>query len=84
MAVGLHANVKILDRNLERLRQVDIHFDGRVETIASSTLAIEEACLASDIVIGAVLVVGAKAPKLVSNELVARMREGSVLSLIHI
>lgn len=79
MAVGLHANVKILDRNLERLRQVDIHFDGRVETIASSTLAIEEACLDADIVIGAVLIVGAKAPKLVSNELVARMRDGSVL-----
>jgi alanine dehydrogenase len=79
MAVGLHANVKILDRNLERLRQVDIHFDGRVETIASSTLAIEESCLWADMVIGAVLVVGAKAPKLVSNELVARMREGSVL-----
>jgi alanine dehydrogenase len=79
MAAGLHANVKILDRNLERLRQVDIHFDGRVETIASSALAIEEACLEADIVIGAVLVVGAKAPTLVSNELVARMREGSVL-----
>lgn len=79
MAAGLHANVKILDRNLERLRQVDIHFDGRVETIASSTLAIEEACLDADIVIGAVLVVGAKAPKLVSNELVGRMRQGSVL-----
>jgi alanine dehydrogenase len=79
MAAGLHANVKILDRNLERLRQVDIHFDGRVETIASSTLAIEEACLQADIVIGAVLVVGAKAPKLVSNELVGRMRSGSVL-----
>ncbi|HEY7932179.1 MAG TPA: alanine dehydrogenase [Acidimicrobiales bacterium] len=79
MAVGLHANVKILDRNLERLRQVDIHFDGRAQTIASSNLAIEEACLEADIVIGAVLVVGAKAPKLVSNELVARMRPGSVL-----
>jgi alanine dehydrogenase len=79
MAAGLHANVKILDRNLERLRQVDIHFDGRVQTIASSALAIEEACLDADIVIGAVLVVGAKAPKLVSNELVARMRDGSVL-----
>jgi alanine dehydrogenase len=79
MAAGLHANVKILDRNLERLRQVDIHFDGRVETIASSTLAIEESCIWADIVIGAVLVVGAKAPKLVSNELVSRMREGSVL-----
>ncbi|HEY5091674.1 MAG TPA: alanine dehydrogenase, partial [Acidimicrobiales bacterium] len=79
MAAGLHANVKILDRNLERLRQVDIHFDGRVQTIASSTLALEEACLDADIVIGAVLVVGAKAPKLVSNDLVARMRLGSVL-----
>jgi alanine dehydrogenase len=79
MAVGLHGHVKILDRNLERLRQVDIHFDGRVQTIASSTLAIEEACLDADIVIGAVLVVGARAPKLVSNELVARMRPGSVL-----
>ncbi len=79
IAAGLHANVKILDRNLERLRQVDILFDGRVETIASSTHAIEEACLEADIVIGAVLVVGAKAPKLVSNELVASMRQGSVL-----
>ncbi len=79
MAAGLHANVKILDRNLERLRQVDIHFDGRVETLASSSLAIEQACLEADIVIGAVLVVGAKAPKLVSNDLVARMRPGSVL-----
>ncbi len=58
---------------------MDIHFDGRVQTIASSTLSLEEACLDADIVIGAVLVVGAKAPKLVSNELVARMKDGSVL-----
>ena len=79
VAAGMHANVKILDRNLDRLRQVDIHFDGRVQTIASSTLSLEEACLDADIVIGAVLVVGAKAPKLVSNDLVARMKEGSVL-----
>ena len=79
LALGLHAHVKILDRNLERLRQVDHHFDGRIQTIASSTLSLEEACLHADIVIGAVLVVGAKAPKLVSNDLVARMREGSVL-----
>ena len=50
-----------------------------MQTIASSTLTLEEACLDADIVIGAVLVVGAKAPKLVSNELVARMRPGSVL-----
>ncbi len=79
LAAGLHARVKILDKNLERLRQIDHHFDGRVETIASSTLAIEEACIEADIVIGAVLVVGAKAPKLVSNELVGKMRPGSVL-----
>jgi len=79
MAVGLHANVKVLDRNLDRLREVDIHFDGQVQTVASSTLTLEEACLEADIVIGAVLVVGAKAPKLVSNDLVARMRPGSVL-----
>ncbi|HVB51383.1 MAG TPA: alanine dehydrogenase [Acidimicrobiales bacterium] len=79
IAVGLHANVKILDRNLGRLRQVDHHFDGRLQTIASSAHAVEAACLDADIVVGAVLIVGAKAPKLVSNDLVARMRPGSVL-----
>ena len=79
LAVGLHANVTILDKNLERLRALDHQFDGRVQTLASSTHTLEEACLNADIVIGAVLVVGAKAPKLVSNDLVAQMREGSVL-----
>lgn len=79
LAVGMHANVHIFDKNLDRLRQIDHHFRGDVETVASSTHAIEEACLLADIVIGAVLVVGAKAPKLVSNELVSRMRPGSVL-----
>jgi alanine dehydrogenase len=79
VAVGMHANVKILDRNLDRLRQVDHHFDGRLQTLASSTHALEEVCVEADIVIGAVLVVGAKAPKLVGNDMVARMRQGSVL-----
>ena len=79
LAVGLHCDVHILDRNLERLRQVDHHFRGALETVASSTHAIEEICLDADIVIGAVLVVGARAPKLVTDELVARMRPGSVL-----
>jgi alanine dehydrogenase len=79
LAVGMHANVYILDRNLERLRQVDHHFRGALETLASSTHAIEETCVDADIVIGAVLVVGARAPKLVSDDLVARMPEGSVL-----
>ncbi len=79
VAVGLHADVYILDRNLERLRQVDHHFRGALETIASSTHAVEETCLEADIVIGAVLVVGARAPKLVSDALVAQMKSGSVL-----
>jgi alanine dehydrogenase len=79
MAVGMHSEVYILDRNLERLRQVDHHFRGALETVASSTHAIEESCIDADIVIGAVLVVGAKAPKLVSDELVAQMPHGSVL-----
>ena len=79
LAVGMHADVYILDRNLDRLRQVDHHFRGALETVASSSYAIEETCVEADIVIGAVLVVGAKAPKLVSDDLVARMRPGSVL-----
>ena len=79
LAVGMHSEVYILDRNLERLRQVDHHFRGALETVASSTHAIEEICVDADIVIGAVLVVGAKAPKLVSDDLVGRMRDGSVL-----
>jgi alanine dehydrogenase len=79
LAVGMHASVFILDRNLERLRQVDHHFRGALETVASSAHAIEETCLTADIVIGAVLVVGAKAPKLVPDSLVARMPKGSVL-----
>jgi len=79
LAVGLHCAVYVLDRDLQRLRAVDHHFRGALETIASSAHAIEETCHDADIVIGAVLVVGAKAPKLVSDDLVSRMRPGSVL-----
>src|SRR5271165_2489042 len=79
LAVGMHADVHILDRNLERLRQVDHHFRGALETVASSAHAVEEHALDADIVIGAVLVVGARAPKLVTDDMVARMRPGSVL-----
>ncbi len=61
MAVGMHSDVYVLDRNLEKLREVDHHFRGALETIASSEHAIEEICLDADIVIGAVLVVGARA-----------------------
>jgi alanine dehydrogenase len=70
MAVGMHSEVFVLDRNLDRLRQVDHHFRGALETIASSQHAIEEICVDADIVIGAVLVVGARAPRLVSDDLV--------------
>ena len=79
LAVGMHANVHILDRDLDKLRDVDHHFRGAVETVASTTHAIEELIPLADIVIGAVLVVGAKAPKLVTNAMVATMRPGSVL-----
>ncbi|MGH8995919.1 MAG: alanine dehydrogenase, partial [Acidimicrobiales bacterium] len=79
LAVGLHCDVYVLDRDLAKLRAVDHHFRGALETIASSAHAIEETCVDADIVIGAVLVVGAKAPKLVSDALVAEMNPGSVL-----
>src|SRR6202453_1885881 len=79
MAVGMHSDVFVLDRNLDRLREVDHHFRGALETVASSEHAIEEVCLEADIVIGAVLVVGARAPRLVSDALVEKMRHGSVL-----
>ena len=79
LAVGMHASVYILDTNLDRLRQIDHHFRGEVETVASSAHTVEESCLDADIVIGAVLVFGARAPTLVSDALVRRMRPGSVL-----
>lgn len=79
IAVGLRADVTVLDVNLPRLRELDAAYGGRVRTLASSPLAVEEAVLAADLVIGAVLVPGRRAPTLVSNATVARMREGSVL-----
>jgi len=79
IAHGMRADVTILDLDLNRLRYIDELFTGQVKTIASSAYAIEEQCLAADLVIGAVLVHGAKAPKLVSNALVAKMKPGSVL-----
>ena len=79
MAVGLGADVTILDLSVPRLRELDAHFNGRVRTIRSNPLAVEQAVTQSDLVVGAVLVPGARAPKLVSNALVARMRPGSVL-----
>ncbi|MFT4186676.1 MAG: alanine dehydrogenase [Micrococcaceae bacterium] len=79
MAVGLHANVTVLDTNIQRLAELDYHYQGRIRTIVSNKLDLEKAVKEADVVIGAVLVKGAKAPKLVSNELVSQMHRGSVL-----
>ena len=79
IALGMGADVTILDLNIPRLRQIDLAFNGAIKTLASNAFAIEQECLAADLVIGAALVPGAKAPKLVSNELVSRMKPGSVL-----
>ncbi|MEO5535158.1 MAG: alanine dehydrogenase [Pseudolysinimonas sp.] len=79
LSVGLGAQVTVLDTNIQRLREMDDDYAGRIITIASNAFEIERAVLAADLVIGAVLVPGAKAPKLVSNALVARMKPGSVL-----
>ena len=79
MAVGLGAKVTIIDRNLDRLRQLDDIFLSKVQTLASSKYAIEEAISHADLVIGAVLVVGAAAPKLVTREMLHLVPNGAVL-----
>ncbi len=79
IALGMRAEVTVLDLSVPRLRRLDVELGGAVRTVASSAWAVEEALLEADLVIGAVLVPGARAPRLVSNELVSRMRPGSVL-----
>jgi alanine dehydrogenase len=79
IALGMQAEVLLLDKNVARLRQVDAIYQGRCRTVASNAYEVEKAVLDADLVIGAVLVPGAKAPKLVSNDLVKRMKPGSVL-----
>jgi alanine dehydrogenase len=79
IAVGMGASVQVLDTNVDRLRHIDQLYRGQLRTITSNRLAVEEAAREADLVIGAVLVPGARAPKLISNELVSRMKPGSVL-----
>ncbi len=79
IALGMQAEVLLLDRNVARLRQMDAIYQGHCQTVASNAYEVEKAVLDADLVIGAVLVPGAKAPTLVSNELVSRMKPGSVL-----
>ena len=79
MARGLGADVTILDRSVNRLQYIDSLYNGSIKTLMSNDHAIEQEVLEADLVIGAVLIHGAKAPKLVSNQLVSRMKHGSVL-----
>ena len=79
IAHGMRADVTVVDVNQKRLGEIDQIFSGTVTTLMSSTHEIEEQALESDLIIGAVLVHGAKAPKLITNELVKRMKPGAVL-----
>ncbi|MEV4642412.1 alanine dehydrogenase [Actinoplanes sp. NPDC049548] len=79
IALGMQAEVLVLDKNIARLRAADADYRGHLQTIASNAYEIEKAVIDADLVIGAVLVPGAKAPNLISNELVSRMKPGSVL-----
>ncbi|HEX3591234.1 MAG TPA: alanine dehydrogenase [Pseudonocardiaceae bacterium] len=79
IAVGMGADVEVLDTNVDRLRQIDGQFRGALRTVTSNRFAIDQACREADLVVGAVLVPGARAPKLVDNALVAAMKPGSVL-----
>lgn len=79
MAAGLGADVTIIDRSIPRLRQLDDIFGGRVHTRYSTVEALEEECFSADIVVGAVLIPGAAAPKLVTREMLSGMKKGAVL-----
>ena len=79
IALGMGANVAIVDRSLERLRELDTVLHGRVNTLASNAENVAAAVQRADLVVGAVLLPGAKAPKIVSEEMVAAMKPGSVI-----
>jgi alanine dehydrogenase len=79
IAIGMEARVTVFDRNIDRLRELDIAFNGRADTVFASTLAIEEALPDADLVIGAVLVRGAKAPHVISRKQLGLMKPSAVL-----
>ncbi|MET9323809.1 alanine dehydrogenase [Streptomyces sp. NPDC003038] len=79
IAIGMGFHVTLLDRDINKLREADKIFGTKIQTIVSNAFELEKAVLEADLVIGAVLIPGAKAPKLVTNELVSRMKPGSVL-----
>ncbi|MDR5666587.1 alanine dehydrogenase [Burkholderia cenocepacia] len=79
MAVGLGARVTVLDNNVNRLRQLDLVFANRIATVCSNAHTVDEAVRDADVVIGAVLVPGASAPRLVTRDMIATMRKGAVV-----
>jgi alanine dehydrogenase len=79
IALGMQAEVLLVDKNIARLRTADAIYQGHCQTVASNTYEVERAVIDADLVIGAVLVPGAKAPRLITDELVSRMKPGSVL-----
>src|ERR1700691_4985261 len=79
IALGMQAEVLLVDKNVARLRQADAIYQGHCQTVASNTYEVERAVIDADLVIGAVLVPGAKAPRLVTDDLVKRMKSGAVL-----
>jgi alanine dehydrogenase len=79
MAVGVGARVTVLDRNVDRLRQLDLVFGNRISTVFSNVQSVEEEVLGADLVIGGVLIPGAAAPKLVTRAMVSRMKKGAVV-----
>ena len=79
MAMGLEAHVTVIDRSISRLAELDMHYGVKLNTVYSTATAIEEYVLGADLVIGAVLVPGASAPKLVTEDMVRKMKRGSVI-----
>ena len=79
MAIGMGADVTLVDRSLPRLRQLDSEFNGRVKCVYSTASVIEEYALEADLVIGAVLIPGAAAPKLLTRSMISKMKKGSVI-----
>ena len=79
MAVGLGARTTVIDKSMDRLRQLDLVFGNRISTVYSTATSIEEAVLDADLVIGGVLIPGAAAPKLVTRDMISRMKKGAVI-----
>ncbi len=79
VAVGMGARVTVLDKNVDRLRQLDLVFGNRITTQYSNAASVEESVLAADLVVGGVLIPGAAAPKLVTREMIAKMKKGAVI-----